>query len=73
MKFLSEDFTFSKRLLGIVMVIGGILGTIGLLVLDAITATEEGGIGPAQRTAIVVMIVVTIIGLTLIPLGHDPA
>ncbi len=72
MRFVRDDFTFSKRILGLVLFIGGGLGAVGLLLLDAITGSA-GGVGPAQRLALVLMIVAALLGATLIPLGDDPA
>lgn len=69
----SRDFTFTKRQLGLLMFIGGILGVVGLLALDALGGGREGGIGPAQRLAIILMGLIAFIGLTLIPLGSDLA
>lgn len=71
--FFSDSFTFSKRLLGVVMLIAGVGGVVALLALDFITGTTDGGIGPAQRLAIGVMALVALVGLTLIPLGDKPA
>ncbi len=67
------DFTFTKRQLGLLLFIGGILGVLALLGLDLVGGGREGGIGPAQRLAIIVMGIAAVIGLTLIPLGDDPA
>lgn len=72
-KLLSPDFTFSKRQLGIILLVGGIIGLIGLLGLDLIGAGREGGIGPAQRAGIAGMIVIILVGISLIPLGDRPA
>lgn len=68
-----RDFTFTKRQLGLLMFISGVLGVVGLLALDALGGGREGGIGPAQRLAIILMGLIAFIGLTLIPLGSDPA
>lgn len=72
-QILSPNFTFTKRQLGIMLLIIGILGFLGILGLDLVHWGREGGIGPAQRAALVVMSFVALIGLTLIPLGDDPA
>ena len=70
---LRNDFTFTKRQLGYVFVAIGLLGALGILSLDIISAGREGGIGPAQRLALGLAIGLALAGLTLIPLGGDPA
>jgi hypothetical protein len=69
----SDDFTFSKKQLGLLLVGAGILGALGILSLDVINAGREGGIGPAQRLGLGIAVGLALIGLTLIPLGDDPA
>lgn len=70
---LSPEFTFTKRQIGIVLAIAGGIIFLGILGLDVIGGGREGGIGPAQMAALFVMALVTLIGLSLIPLGDDPA
>ena len=70
---LSEDYTVTKRQLGIFLVIIGIFGAIGILAIDIVNAGQQGGIGPAQAFALAIMILVAIVGLSLIPLGSTPA
>lgn len=67
------DFTFTKRGLGLLLLIGGVLGVVGLLALDLVGGGREGGIGPAQRLAILLAALTALLGLTLLPLGDDPA
>jgi hypothetical protein len=69
----SDDFTFSKRQLGLLLVGAGILGALGILSLDIINAGREGGIGPAQRLGLGIAVGLALIGLALVPLGDDPA
>lgn len=69
----SEDYTITKRQLGILLLIIGILGVIGILAIDLLNAGQQGGIGPAQAFALGIMGVVALVGLTLIPLGDTPA
>ncbi len=69
----SNHFTLSKRHLGFVLLIGGILAVIGILSVDIFNVGREGGIGPAQQLALGVSILVALVGLTLIPLGNTPA
>ncbi|MBC8098046.1 MAG: hypothetical protein H7Y11_01265, partial [Armatimonadetes bacterium] len=61
----SEHFTFTKRQLGLALLVIGVLGVIGLLALDVVFSGREGGIGPAQRTALVVMAGAALVGLSL--------
>lgn len=68
-----DDFTFSKRQLGLLLLLGGLLGAAGLLALDFVGGGREGGIGPAQATAIALLLLAALIGLSLLPLGNDPA
>lgn len=70
---LTDRFTVSKRQLGIVLLIIGIIGFIGIFALDFVGGGREGGIGPAQRAALILMACIAIFGMTLIPLGDTPA
>ncbi|MCA9915246.1 MAG: hypothetical protein KC496_17955, partial [Anaerolineae bacterium] len=63
----------SKRMLGVLLLVIGIIGFIGILSLDLIGSGREGGIGPTQRAALALMSAVAVFGLTLIPLGKQPA
>lgn len=71
--YLSLQFTLSKRLLGILLLIGGIVGFVGILAIDVIDAGREGGIGPAQQIALGACVALALLGLTLIPLGDAAA
>lgn len=70
---LNDHFTLTKRHLGLLLFIGGVLGFIGILAIDLLDAGREGGIGPAQQIALGLMATAALIGLTLIPLGNHPA
>jgi hypothetical protein len=70
---LSNGFTFSKRLLGVLMLAGGALGFLAILAIDLIDAGRDGGIGPAQQIALGAAAAIALLGGTLIPLGDDPA
>ncbi|MBL8156176.1 MAG: hypothetical protein JNM70_18495 [Anaerolineae bacterium] len=70
---LSETFTFTKRQLGWLLVIGGVGVFAVVLGIDMFDVGREGGIGPAQQIALVVSAASTLLGLTLIPLGRMPA
>ncbi|GAB5490220.1 MAG: hypothetical protein Phog2KO_04350 [Phototrophicaceae bacterium] len=69
----SENFTFTKRQVGIALLTIGTLAFVGIFALDFIGGGREGGIGPAQLSALVLMGFIALIGLSLIPLGDDPA
>ncbi len=68
---LSEDFTISKRIMGIMCLIGGIMGAIAIVLVDILR--EGSSFGPFQKLALIAAIGVAIIGLTLIPLKDRPA
>jgi hypothetical protein len=72
-EILSPNFTFTKRQLGIGLLTIGVLGFLAILGLDLVGGGRQGGIGPAQMAALVVMAFVALLGLTLIPLGDEPA
>jgi len=71
--WLSTDFTLSKRFLGLLLAMGGALGFIFIIGIDILDVGREGGIGPAQRTALGGCALMALIGLSLIPLGGSPA
>ncbi len=73
MNFLSDAFTISKRLLGVALFIGGVSGFALLMLRDWLSGATDGGIGPAQQSALVLCAFVALVGLTLIPLGRKPA
>ena len=70
---LNKNFRFTKRQLGLLCVVIGVIGFAGIMGIDILDAGREGGIGPAQRIALGLTIALTLLGLTLIPLGDDPA
>lgn len=69
----SNQFTLTKRHLGLLMLIGGIVGFVGIFAIDVLDVGREGGIGPAQRIALGGCVAMALVGLTLIPLGNQPA
>lgn len=71
--WLSDHFTLSKRLLGLLLVLGGALGFILILGIDILDVGREGGIGPAQQVALGGCVLLVLVGLSLIPLGKTPA
>ena len=66
---LSNHFTLTKRLLGFLLLVGGIAAFAAILSVDVIDVGRQGGIGPAQRIALGVAVLIALIGLTLIPIG----
>ena len=69
----SKTFTFSKRQLGWVLVIGDVVGFLGILALNFIRHKPISEIGPAQQLVFALLAVGFLIGLSLIPLGDAPA
>lgn len=70
---LSKTFTFSKRQIGWLLVVGDILGAVGLLALNFMRHKPVSEIGPAQQLVFALFAVGFLIGLSLIPLGDAPA
>ena len=65
--------TITKRKMGIVLALLGLALVVGALAVDLLGAGKWGGIGPAQRNAIIAGAAVCLFGLSLIPLGNRPA
>lgn len=70
-KWIAEDFTLSKRLVGILGIIAGMGVVIGSLGYDALRGSSD--LGTTQQLIILVGIGAIIVGLTLLPLGDEPA
>jgi hypothetical protein len=70
---LSNHFTLTKRHLGALLVIGGVAAIAAILAIDILDVGREGGIGPAQRIALGGAALFVLVGVTLIPLGKQPA
>jgi hypothetical protein len=70
--FLSEDFTFTKRHLGIVLLAAGVMIVVAVAVAEAFISTSAG-IGTMQRLGLLAGGVSAAVGLTLLPLGSRPA
>lgn len=68
-----KDFAFTKRQLGFLLLIVGVLGFCLIFGIDLVDAGREGGVGPVQRVALLLMVSTAILGMTLIPLGDDLA
>ncbi|NPV68577.1 MAG: hypothetical protein HPY64_15660 [Anaerolineae bacterium] len=79
-----DDFHLTKRDLGWIMLVVGLVAVIGLLALDPVAdwlhslgldvlpPDRQAGFGPMQRLALLVGGVLAVVGLTLIPLGREP-
>jgi hypothetical protein len=63
----------TKHQLGILLLVVGVIGFLGIIAIDLIDIGREGGIGPAQRIALGLMVAIALVGLTLIPLKDMPA
>ncbi len=70
---LNNHFTFTKRQLGLLLLIAGIGAFIVVLAVDIIDAGREGGIGPVQRMAIGGTLATALLGLSLLFAGDHPA
>jgi hypothetical protein len=70
--FFSEDFTFTKRHLGIVLGVAGVVIVVAMAAAEVFSSTSTG-IGTMQRLGFVVGCVSAAVGLTLLPLGSRPA
>jgi len=62
----------TKRHLGIMLAAAGLVAMVAILAVDLLGAGEFSGIGPAQRTALVVAGLVFLLGASLIPWGDRP-
>lgn len=63
----------TKRQLGWLLLIGGLLTFAAIIGIDILDAGREGGIGPAQQIALAFCALLSLVGLTLLPLGSAPA
>lgn len=66
---LRDDFTFTKRQLGYLLIGLGVIAFLGIIGIDVIRAGGEGGIGPAQRIALGLAGLLVLLGVSLVPLG----
>jgi hypothetical protein len=63
----------TKRHLGFTLLLLGLAAVVIVLAVDWIGAGEFRGMGPVQRLALMAGLLVTILGLSLIPFGDRPA
>ena len=68
-----NDAGMTKRQLGVVLAILGAVGFLAILSIDLLDVGRQGGIGPAQSLALLLMAALSLIGLSLLPLGDAPA
>ncbi len=85
MTILSNDFSLTKRHLGLLLLVGGGLVAVALLGIDPLTdllhrlgsdvlpPDRQTGIGPKQALALLASVAIALVGLSLIPLGRDVA
>ena len=69
----SNHFTLTKRHIGWLLLIGGVLAFGAIIGVDLLDVGREGGIGPAQQLGLAASVFIALLGLTLIPLGSAPA
>ena len=67
------DPPLTKRQLGWLIVAGGALLALAALSADLLGAGRFGGLGPAQRQALMGAGLIIAFGLTFLPFGHRPA
>lgn len=63
----------TKKQLGMLIIALGVAAIVGLFLLDVVRAGQYAGIGPAQKQAMLLAGLGILVGLTLLPLGDDPA
>jgi len=70
--FFSDDFTLTKRHLGVILLVAGLVLLLAMVGVDAVSS-RPGGFGTIQKLGILVGTLSAIVGLTLLPLGNRPA
>lgn len=63
----------TKRQLGLLLILLGVGAALATFAVDLLGAGQFQGIGPAQQRLLLVAGLVTVVGLTLLPLGNRPA
>ena len=72
--FFHKTFTFSKQQLGILAILIGVIGLAGIFFYDRLGfSNPDAGFGPSQKLGLLAAGSIIFIGLTLLPLGDDPA
>src|SRR5260221_14584455 len=61
-----------KRTLGLAFIAAGVLGAIGIFMLDVVRTSNQQGIGPAQKIALAGWVAIALTGVTPALFGIDP-
>ncbi len=67
-----KDWIISKRALGVLFMLAGLLAAAGIVLLDRLRG-GAADFGPSQQLGLAGAVALVIIGLTLLPLGDRPA
>jgi hypothetical protein len=68
-----SDPPLTKRQLGWLLAGVALAAALGILAADIVGAGRFGGLGPAQRLALLGAAGLLVFGLSLVPLGNRPA
>lgn len=71
-RWLDDDFTFTKRLLGALLILAGLVAIAAMLAAEVLDA-DSGGFGLVQQAGVVLGALIALLGLTLLLLGDRPA
>ena len=63
----------TKRQVGLLFILLGVGAAAALFAMDVLGAGQFQGIGPAQRRALLAAGAAVLVGLSLLPLGDQPA
>lgn len=72
MQWLSDDFTLTKRQCGVVLIVVGVLLVAGMLAMELVQGAS-GGFGAIQQMGVAGGVLGVVLGVTLLPLGDQPA
>ena len=70
-KWISPDFTITKRTLGVLLLAAGIVGLVGVFAIDIVRSSAN--FGPTQQLGLLASIGLIFTGISLLPLGNRPA
>lgn len=71
-RWLRDEFTLTKRHLGVLLLLAG-LALLAAAVLAEVVRSGPEGVGTVQKLSILVGLLSTVAGITLLPLGDQPA